>query len=178
MAHAIADDIRHLLSLLDQALEMAVDIRKHRLESESSHSWCEVVTDPTQIETDPVHQLPVCLDRAHEAAAKLFDRLSARPTSRYLMGYLLSREEFCLMAIGGVWIETLWGDSYEAFRMFHYEDSEHRCYIDPGKRPQAPGAMPSRFSIPPENISWSGLRAEQREFFANNLPEVAARFQR
>ena len=87
---------------------------------------------------DPVYQLGVCLGRALQATGELFERLSARPIVRYASGFLLSREEFYLLAIAGLWDETPWHDAYEVFRMFHFEDSERRGdvvpeFVDSGK---------------------------------------------
>ena len=169
MANLIADDIRDLLSLLDQALEMTHVIRERRREPTSCHQTSIVFTDATEEVPDPIYQLPVCLSRARGAAGELFERLSARPISRYVMGYLLSREEFYLLAIRGTWVKTPWGDAYEVFRMFHYEDSEHKGYINQDG---------FAYGVLAEEVSWERLRSEQREFFDRHLPEVAARFKR
>lgn len=148
----LADDIRDLISLLDQALQ-------------------RTATGP-----DP---MPPWLLQAREAGRMLFERVCAGPHGRYLGGFLLSREEFFLLASRGLAsVDMPWGDEYDVFRMFHYEDSDQRGYINPSERPRVPGTVRVRLGIPPEEIAWERLRPEQRDFFERHLPQVAGRFAR
>jgi hypothetical protein len=179
MADTIADDIRHLRSLLNQALERVRLINEQQRELAPGFPSCIVVTEPTEEVPDPISQLLVCLDRASGAAGELFQRLCARPTDLHLRGFLLSREEFYLLASQDfVCVAGPWGDAYEVFQMFHYEDSMRRCYINPDEGPRVGGTIKVRLGVPPEEISWHRLRPEQREFFDRHLPEIAARFRR
>jgi len=69
-------------------------------------------------------------------------------------------------------------DHYGILRMFHYEDAERRCYINPDEKPRRRGTAKVRFGVPPEEIPWAGLRPEQRQYFSRHVPKIAVRFKR
>ncbi|HEX5474693.1 MAG TPA: hypothetical protein VFX12_08545 [Vicinamibacterales bacterium] len=126
------------------------------------------------------------LDGVNNASDKLFERLCSAPVRRWLGGHRLTREEYHVMAAGGL-IEyntkaacVCAFDDFDVCSLFQYEDETRRCYINPKMDVLPPGRMRLRGGIgePPEELSWDRLRPEQQRFFATYLPDVAARFKR
>lgn len=173
-----ADELKHLCTLLDKIIEQGRS-QVQQCDPESPDSGCVVVRDPTA-RPDPMSQLLAGADRARGAANELFDRMCARPVALLARGYLLSREEYYLLVSRGVlYAGTHTGDPYDDFRMIHYEDDDRRCYINLNEAPRLPGeALRIRFGIPPEEIAWTRLRNDQRDYFERHMPEVAGRFKR
>ncbi len=119
------------------------------------------------------------LVKIRELTAKLKDRLDLEPLSLYVDGYLLSREQYYLLVARGILTFRLEErEAYDHFRMFHYEDDERRCYINPDERPLPKGTIKLQLGSPPEAILWSRLRPEQQEYFQEQQPDVAVRFRR
>ncbi|HEY3382614.1 MAG TPA: hypothetical protein VGK32_12645 [Vicinamibacterales bacterium] len=113
----------------------------------------------------------------------LFHRLVWEPTGRLTSGLPLSREQYHLLAAQG----CTWADNkmvglspytdFEVAEFFDYEDEERSCRIDPAL-PLPPGQIKLKFGVSPEKLRFNALRPEQRRFFEEHLPEVAARFAR
>jgi hypothetical protein len=113
----------------------------------------------------------------------LFDRLSSQPIGRLASGLPLSREQYHLLAAQG----CTWADNkkvglspytdFEVAEFFDYEDDERSCRIDTAL-PPPPGTIRVHFGVSPEKLRLDVLRPEQRRFFEEHLPEVAARFAR
>jgi hypothetical protein len=129
-----------------------------------------------------LHSLRSSLQAAHSALVSLLDCLCAGPLDRFLRGYRLSRQEYHLLRAQGLlcWPRESVGlpdvDDYEVFDMFFYEDGERRCFINPLLRARTPGTVGIRVGVSPEELSFEGLRPEQRRFFETRLPDVANRF--
>jgi hypothetical protein len=179
----LADEIKQLLTVIDRAEDECLSILRERERAEPHSGWCVVVPDPTEDLPDPILKLAESIDSARSAAHTIFDRLIARPIALLMRGSRLSREQFHLLLARDALlfpsvVETASGDLYETFLMFHYEDDEQRCYINPNERPHLPEQIRIRLGIPPEEILWVRLRPEQQSYFERNLPDVAARFKR
>jgi hypothetical protein len=123
------------------------------------------------------------MDAVRSGLGNLFDRLCSEPAHHLLVGRRLTREEFFLLAAAGdlLYSNKAVGlsahDDYEVHEMFHYEDQERVCHINPDLKPRSSnGRLLLRFGVCPEEIPLAGLRGEQRKFFEEKLPEIAARF--
>ncbi len=125
------------------------------------------------------------LEEARAQILVLSERIAARPRWKFLNGYLLSQEEYYALCLDDiVWpnrkklglqkLGTL--TDFEMYRMFHYEDDERIGIINPDAAPRTNDRVGARFGRPPEEIPLTCLRVEQRQFFAEYLPDVFARF--
>jgi hypothetical protein len=131
-----------------------------------------------------LQRLGGALESACRAARDIEASLWGDPVERFIKGFLLSREEYYLLAACGLVSYTCKSaglcdyDDYDILVQFHYEDDERCCYINPTLEPRVPGFISMRIGVAPEEISWHRLRSDQRAFFEQKLPEIAARFGR
>ncbi len=122
------------------------------------------------------------IDAVERAVAAALDRYQDRPLDLFLKGFLLTREQYHLLAAMRLPLSSakLAGlsmlDDYDVFCMFHYEDDNRRAYINPDEAPRQPGRIKIRFGVPPEELDVNALRPEQLAFFEEYLPDVLARF--
>ena len=117
----------------------------------------------------------------------LFRRLCAEPSSKFLSGYRLSREQYYLTRAMG-------SDLLSAFELglspvpdhvllhhMYYADDNIRCYVNPAAQvrnadPDVEQRVGLRFGRPPEDLSRRSLRREQLAFLERYLPNVLSRF--
>lgn len=178
----IADDMRRLCSLLDEGNEASHAVSVWAWENVAA-SDCLPRELPPELSA-LLERLCRSTDTARSIGNTLFDRLCSAPVALYLNGYLLTHEQFHLLAAQGIMFDC----TYNAFRMLHYEDDDRRCYINPNETPLPPpeidqqGGIHQRVGLrlgkPPEEILWNRLRPEQQDYFQQYLPEIAARFRR
>ena len=121
------------------------------------------------------------LSQIKDRQNSLYTRLVYGPVATLASGVPLSREQYHLVASRGrglmdnqkVGLSPY--TDFEVDQFFFYEDADHCCRIDTSERP-APGFVRIRIGKYPEELRIDALRPEQRRFFEQHLPHVAARF--
>jgi len=173
-------------NLIDTAKETFQAVRS--LDSVTRENLIGIISDPRKTTISSTlffEHLEKNLEIIERQSQDLFSQLFKVPLEKFLMGVKLSREEFYfLMAMNiGLPIITAemldlssWND-FEFFSMFHYENEQIRCYINPGTKDE-PGIKKTglQFGRFPEELDLGGLRLDQQEFFMKNLPDLYIRF--
>lgn len=109
-------------------------------------------------------------------------RQCSDPIERFLSGHRCSGEE--IRALRAMGVEAYNAHAVglcaftdeELFGLFHCDTETRRYYINPDLGPRDPDRAGLRHGLAPEEIPVCDLRPEQREFFAQHLPDVFARF--
>ena len=173
------DDVRELGRLLEEVEHCSRQVSDWVVQNVTASDVLPSGLPPEL--ANKLFNLQQSTSRAKAAGIEIFDRVSAGPQARYLRGELLSREEFHLL-VSRIELPQRAafpaGDSYYVFRMFHYDDGEGRCYINPELAPLQTGRIAVRIGVPPEELLWNKLSHEQRVFFERYLPSIARRFKR
>jgi hypothetical protein len=134
------------------------------------------------------------LQQAAESLGPIAD-LQGLATLTFLAGKKLNREQFyiLLMSESLEWTNKNLGlsdfEDFELFDLLRYEGSQRQGYIylgedvddlpDIGADDWYLKLVSNTYRkaiIPPEEIHWSTLQPEQREFFTRYLPKVVGRF--
>jgi len=175
-----APEIRDILRTIEEL--------NHRLFSRAI-GQLEPLQKPEQL----VNELGMALHAIEGAARAAFERYSSGPVIKFARGIPLTPEEYHYLCASGLdWGAKDAGLSpltdFEVFSMFFYEDDKRHTLINPdalARWPRGPAEVGvevvhdrvfARLGTPPEELSLSALRPEQKDFFQDYLPKIYARF--
>lgn len=166
---------------MTEAPEWGVELKSAMEASEQAQASLNKLL--TRNPSAPLLQFKTDFDELLEAVRATWERYVSTPADKLLRGDRLTREEFHVMAAAGIiqgaskQLSGLPVDDYELFDLMCYDDGAKRCYINPALEPSN-GENKMQAGSAPEDLSWDGLRGEQKDFFEQYDPELALRFYR
>ena len=179
----VATELSNVKALVDDALNSVRMLHPAITESMASDVLPAQLPEPANSLYQTLYHE---LDEARAALTELEERL-ALPRWKFLSGRLLLKEEYYALCAddlgwpdrGSLGLAGVSGlTDFELYTFFHYEDDQWMGLINPSESPRRKGRIGLRLGRPPEEIPLTGLRLDQRDFFAEFLPAVFTRFSR